>query len=52
MWRYDVQRVARPYLGKENHPNFVGAAEHVVLTLMNPYYKSGQNVTKNNFLHL
>ena len=38
-----------PYLGKEDHFDDVGVAEHVVLTLMNPYHKTGLNVTTDNF---
>ena len=38
-----------PYLGKEDHLDDFDAAEHVVLTLMNPYHKTGLNVTTDNF---
>ena len=36
-----------PYEGKEDPPQ-VGVAEHVVISLMEPYYKIGQNVTTDN----
>ena len=39
-----------PYLGKEDRPDDVGVAEHVVLTLKDPYHKTSLNVTTDNFL--
>ena len=36
-------------LGKENLPDDVGMAEHVVLTVMDSYHKTGQNVPTDNF---
>ena len=39
---------AMPYLGKENRSDDVGVAEQVVLTLMDPYRKTGLNVATNN----
>ena len=38
---------AMPYVGKEDRPH-VGVAEHVVMSLMKPYHKTGQNVTTDN----
>ena len=40
---------ATPYLGKEDRPDDVGVADHVVLTLMDPYHKTSLNVTTDNF---
>ena len=37
------------YLGNEDRPNDVGMAELVVLTLMDPYHKTSQNVTTDSF---
>ena len=37
-----------PYLGKTDHPDDVGVAEHVNLTLMDSYHKTGLNVTTDN----
>ena len=39
-----------PYMGKDDsHPAEVTLSEHVVLRLLEPYRKTGQNVTKDNF---
>ena len=50
---YDVKTSyvlpAMPYLAKEDCLDDVGVAEHVVLTLMDIYHKTGPNVTTNNF---
>ena len=40
---------ATPYVGKEDRPQ-VGVAEHVVMSLMEPYHKTGQNVTTDNYI--
>ena len=40
---------AIPYLGKEDHPDDVGEAEHVVMTLMKSHLKTDLNVTSDNF---
>ena len=37
-----------PYLGKADHPDDVGVAEHVKLTLMDPYHKTGLDITTDN----
>ena len=37
-----------PYVGKEDRST-VGRGEHVVLKLMEPYYKTGINVTTENY---
>ena len=41
---------AFPYLGKNDlRPQNVNLAQHVVMELMQPYYKCGYNVTTDNF---
>lgn len=40
---------AFPYVGKEDNRVGLGLGEHVVCTLMEPYRKSGLNVTTDNF---
>lgn len=40
---------AYPYVGKEDNRAGLGLGEHVVCTLMEPYRKSGLNVTTDNF---
>ena len=37
-----------PYVVKEDRPH-VGVVEHVVMRLMEPYHKTGQNVTTDNY---
>ena len=39
---------AIPYVGKEDRPQ-IGVAEHVVMSLMEPYHNTGQNVTTDNY---
>ena len=39
---------AIPYVGKEDWPQ-IGVAEHVVMSLMEPYHDTGQNVTTDNY---
>ena len=39
---------AMPYVGKKDRPQ-VGVAEHLVVSLMEPYHKTGQNVTTDNY---
>ena len=36
------------YVGKEDRPQ-IGVAEHVVMSLMEPYHSTGQNVTTDNY---
>ena len=43
---------AVPCLGKEGFPNDVGVAEDVVMTLMEPYLKTGLTETSDNFFTL
>ena len=40
---------AMPYLCKEDHLNDVDVAEHVVLTVMDPYHKTDQKITADHF---
>ena len=42
---------ATPYVGKEDRPQ-IGVAEHVVMSLMEPYHNTGQNVTTDNYFTL
>ena len=39
---------AIPYVGKEDRPQ-IGVAELVVMSLMEPYHNTGQNVTIDNY---
>ena len=41
----------RPYVGKEDRPQ-VGVEEHAVLSLMEPYHKTGKNMTTDNYFTL
>ena len=49
---YDVKSSyvlrAMPCVGKKNRPQ-IGIAEHVVMSLMEPYHKTGKNVTTDNY---
>ena len=36
------------YVGREDRPQ-IGAAEHVVMSLMEPYHNTGQNVNIDNY---
>ena len=39
---------ATPYVGKEDRRQ-IGVAEHVVMSLIEPYYNTGQNFTTDNY---